>query len=89
MFEQTTWTELVWIKSERLWRSGESDCETKNDFNSTVSMTSKQLKAADAGGLCQHLLVHVERKLLTPELCNCELLLEAHQSPSRVDTDHS
>lgn len=52
-------------------------------------MTSRQLKAADAGGLCQHLLVHVGRKLLTPESCNCELLLEADESPSRVDTDHS
>lgn len=89
MFKQATLTELVWIKSGRLWRSGENDWETKNDFNSTVSMTSRQLKAADAGGLCQHLLVHVERKLLIPELCNCELLSEAYESPGRVDTDHS
>lgn len=78
MFEQTTLTILVWIKSGRLWRWGECDWETKNDFNRTVSMTSRQLKAADSGGLCQHLLVDEERKLLTPESCNCELPLEAH-----------
>lgn len=80
MFKQATLTELVWIKSVRLWRSGESDWETNNDFNSTVSMISRQLKSADAGGLCQHLLVHVERKVLTPESFSehCELLLEAY-----------
>lgn len=68
-------TESAWIKSGRPLRSGKSDRETKNDFNSTVSMTSRQFKAADAGGLCQHLLVHVERKLLIPESWKCELLL--------------